>query len=238
MHTDPELLGLLALGEPVGTEDDRVHAQTCPECADELSQLVRVTILGRSADIESPLTIPSPQVWARIRRELNFLASGGPSEAPPAIGFGSEDAERPPLVLVEPLAPEEPLALVEPLPGPSREPEDQLTARAQLTPVAASWSQASGTADLATDDTGRRLLQVSLHADLPTSGVRQAWLVHRDDPSRRQTLGILDGSQGLWTVDHSIDLAEFTILDISQQGVGETEHSGETIVRGELALAS
>lgn len=238
MHTDPELLGLLALGEHVGTEGDRAHAHTCPQCADELSQLVRVTTLGRSADVKSPLTMPSPQVWARILRELDFLITVDPSAAPPVTEIDGEDAERPPLDLVEPLPPGEPLTLVEPLPGPSRDPGDQLTARAQLTPVAASWSQASGTADLATDDTGRRLLQVSLHADLPTSGVRQAWLVHRDDPSRRQTLGILDGSWGLWTVDHSIDLAEFAILDISQQGVGETEHSGQTIVRGELALAS
>jgi hypothetical protein len=53
----------------------------------------------------------------------------------------------------------------------------------------------------------------------------------------RQTLGILDGPHGLWTIEHSIDLEEFGILDISQQGTGETEHSGHTIVRGELTLA-
>ena len=116
--------------------------------------------------------------------------------------------------------------------------EDDLTAHARLGPVEAVWADASGDAELATDDRGRRILQVALHAELPTSGIRQAWLVHRHDPSRRQTLGILDGSHGLWTVDHSIDLAEFGILDISQQGTGETEHSGQTIVRGEFTLVS
>ena len=41
MHADPELLGLLALGEDVGTADDRDHVQSCPQCADEVSELRR-----------------------------------------------------------------------------------------------------------------------------------------------------------------------------------------------------
>ncbi|MET0693734.1 MAG: hypothetical protein ABWY56_07375, partial [Propionibacteriaceae bacterium] len=95
---------------------------------------------------------------------------------------------------------------------------------------------ASGTAEIATDELGRRVLTVALDADLPTSGVRQAWLVHRDDPSVRQSLGVLDGPHGLWTVEHLIDLQQYSILDISQQGTGETQHSGQTIVRGDLTL--
>lgn len=114
---------------------------------------------------------------------------------------------------------------------------DELTAHARLTPVGPVWSDASGQAELATDDRGRRILQVALQAQLPASGVRLAWLVHRDDPGVRQVLGILDGSHGLWTVDHSIDLQEYPILDISQQNPGEVAHSGQTIVRGEFALA-
>jgi hypothetical protein len=111
-------------------------------------------------------------------------------------------------------------------------------AHARLRPVQAIWSQVSGEAELATDDQGRRLLQVSLHADLPAAGVRQAWLVHRDDPAQRQTLGILDGQHGLWTVEHAIDLELYPFLEISQQSLGSTEHSGQTIVRGELVAAA
>ena len=70
------------------------------------------------------------------------------------------------------------------------------------------------------------------------SGLRHAWLVHRDDPTRRQALGILDGPYGVWTVDRSIDLEQYAIVDISQQGASETEHSGQTIVRGQLTLVS
>lgn len=115
---------------------------------------------------------------------------------------------------------------------------EDLTGHARLAPVETVWADASGSAELATDERGRRILQVALHAELPAAGLRQAWLIHRRDPSRRQTLGILDGKHGLWTVDHSIDLEEFGILDISQQGAGETEHSGQTIVRGEFTLVS
>ena len=96
----------------------------------------------------------------------------------------------------------------------------------------------SGEAELATDDRGRRLLQVALDADLPESGVRQAWLVHRDDPAVRQSLGMLDGRHGLWTVEHAIDLELYPILEISQQSIGSNEHSGRTIVRGELVTAA
>ena len=119
-----------------------------------------------------------------------------------------------------------------------RHAEEQLSAHARLAPVASAWSHASGEAALATDAQGRRVLQVTLHADLPDAGIRQAWLVHRDNPAVRQTLGILDGRHGLWTVEHAIDLEQFGILDISQQEVGSTEHSGDTIVRGELVPAA
>lgn len=192
MHTDPELLALLALGEATGTADDRDHVAACPVCAGELAELTRVVELARSA-ADLTLVDPAPHVWAAIRAELDER----PADARP--------------VLVQ----------------------DQ-RAHARLTPVLAPWSQASGEAELATDGHGRRLLQVSLLADLPSTGVRQAWLVHRDDPAQRQTLGILDGRHGLWTVEHAIDLTQYPILEISQQGIGTTEHSGQTIVRGEL----
>lgn len=194
MHTDPELLSLLALGESAGTAEDVVHAQACPECARELAELRRVVALARTITTETTLLTPSPDVWARISDELSL--------------------------------------------GPARRSADELRAEALLAPIVASWSAASGRAEIATDELGRRVMQVALQADLPSAGVRQAWLVHRKDPSLRLALGMLDGLHGLWSVDHSIDLEEYAILDISQQVVGETQHSGETIVRGQFTLIS
>ena len=191
MHTDPDLLALLALGEPVGSGLERDHAATCPACAAELQELRRVVGLARSA---AALTLdePGPWVWATIREGL---------EASPAEVSDAQPEAR---------------------------------SYARLTPVLEPWSEVTGEAELATDRSGRRLLEVTLHADLPAGGVRQAWLVHRHDPGQRQTLGVLDGRHGLWTVEHAIDLAQYPILEISQQSIGSTEHSGQTIVRGEL----
>lgn len=194
MHTDPELLALLALGEQVGTEEDRAHVRSCAVCAAELAELQQVVALARSA-VDEAMSDPAPRVWEAIRAEIGQQESRQPSRG-------------------------------------------ELSVHARLAPVGAAWSHASADAELATDAQGRRVLQVTLHADLPSAGIRQAWLVHRADPNVRQTLGILDGRQGLWTVEHAIDLDEFGILDISQQSVGSTEHSGDTIVRGELVPAA
>jgi hypothetical protein len=196
MHTDPELLALLALGEPFGSDDDRDHVAACRACAGELAELRWVVQLARGA---AALTLvePGAQVWDAVCREL---------DARPA-------QERFPA---------------------SPEPR----AHALLTPVAGPWTAASGEAELSTDGSGRRMLQVSLDTELPGAGVRQAWLVHRDDPAQRQTLGILDGRHGLWTVAHGIDLEQYPILEITQQSFGSTEHSGQTIVRGELLLVA
>lgn len=196
MHTDPEQLALLALGEPFGSDSDRDHVAACRACAGELAELRWVVQLARGA---AALTLvePGPQVWAAVRRELDAR--------PAEEGFAT-----PP----EPRA----HALLAAVPGP--------------------WTDASGEAELSTDGSGRRMLQVSLHSELPSAGVRQAWLVHRDDPAQRQTLGILDGRHGLWTVAHAIDLEQYPILEITQQSIGSTAHSGQTIVRGELLLVA
>jgi hypothetical protein len=105
---------------------------------------------------------------------------------------------------------------------------------AELTPVEEFWAHASGSAVLDVDDHGRRVLTVELEADLSEHYVRQAWLVSRDT-ARRQTVGILDGRHGLWTVDHRIDLADFPILEISEHTLGAGP--GDTVMRGELAVA-
>ena len=212
MHTDAELLALLALGEPVGTDEDRAHVASCTACAAELADLQQVVALGRTVDVDSALSTPSPELWARIRAELALEPT---LEPPPAVADAPSTA---------------------PTSGARASSRHAMAAHALLRPAAASWSDASGSAELATDHRGRRLLQVALHAQLPADGVRQAWLVHRRDPRLRQTLGILDGSDGVWTVERSIDLEEYAILEISQQALGDNAYSGDSIVRGELVL--
>ena len=236
MHTDPELLSLLALGEQVGTDDDRLHVQSCPTCAGEISELRRLVTLVRSDPPDTELTLPSPRVWDRIREELTLPPTLGPVGAESSALSGEDAApaitpasEHPPQSLLDVVAAA--------LGGPSRG-SAALVAHATLAAVQAGSPPTSGEAVIATDELGRRILQVALEAQLPTSGLRHAWLVHRDDPTLRQALGILDGRYGVWTVDRSIDLEQYAIVDISQQGASETEHSGQTIVRGQLTLVS
>ena len=234
MHTDPELLSLLALGEQVGTDEDRIHAQTCPTCASELSELHRLVVLGRSAGTDTELTAPHPRVWARIQeglalqQDLEPLRPASPAAAPTSEAPTHESVSKQPRQSL--------LAVMEAaLAGPSRG-SAALVAHATLAPVQAGWSDSAGEAVIATDELGRQILQVALDVELPHAGVRHAWLVHRQDETLKQTLGILDGPYGVWTVDQSIDLEQYAILDISQQGASETEHSGQTIVRGQLTL--
>lgn len=209
MHVDPDLLALLALGERSGTEGDHRHLESCADCSIEVSQLRRLVKLGRSVSAEAAIATPRQGVWAMVRDELGLDTSLEPHEVAQVVGDVT-----------------------------GSRPDAEVIGHARLSPVEALWSHASGRADLVTDADGRRVLELELRADLPTTGIRQAWLVHRNDPNLRQTLGILDGPLGLWTVERSIDLSSFGILDISQQGTGETNHSGQTIVRGELILAN
>jgi hypothetical protein len=232
MHTDPELLSLLALGEPLGTDEDRVHLSTCPTCAGELSELRQLVTLGRSVGADAELTVPDPRVWDRIRDELAL-----PPALEPFISESSVEAAAAPT----PAAPHPEQSLLAVVAAALRGPvrgSAALVAHATLAPVRAGSSVASGEAVIATDELGRRILQVVLATEEPHTGVRHAWLVHRDDPTLKQPLGILDGPYGVWTVDRSIDLEEYATVDISQQGAHQTEHSGQSLVRGQLTLVS
>lgn len=210
-HADPDDLALCALGEDVGTDEDRRHVQTCEQCATELAELQRVVLLGRSADGDPELIAPSPRVWARVQQKLDLPSSI--REVP-----------------VDPF-----WAVIEAATGPSSG-GPELVASATLAPVRTETFSASGRAVLTADALGRRILQVALTTAPEDVGVRYAWLVRRDDPTQMQTLGVLDGAHGVWTVDRSIDLEQYAIVTISQQSAGDVEHSGVDLVQGELTL--
>ncbi len=95
------------------------------------------------------------------------------------------------------------------------------------------WSTA-GSAVVEEDDDGVRSIVVNLDAQVPSTEVREVWLI-RSDASGLVSLGLLDGSSGRFIVPNSIDLDEFTLVDVSAEPVdGDPAHSGDSIVRGEL----
>jgi predicted anti-sigma-YlaC factor YlaD len=74
MHTNPDLLALLALGEDVGTEEDLVHLAECPACRAELAALTAAAGTARRSTERDVLVAPRPEVWQRISRDLHLHA--------------------------------------------------------------------------------------------------------------------------------------------------------------------
>ncbi|TRW45474.1 anti-sigma factor [Georgenia yuyongxinii] len=110
-------------------------------------------------------------------------------------------------------------------------PSGQVLASAQLQPLP-GW-QAEGEASVRGVD-GRRVLTVDL-ADVAGEGFREVWLIDTD-LQRLVSLGVLAGSEGEFEVPAGLDLAEFAIVDVSEEPMdGDPAHSGDSIVRGELA---
>jgi Anti-sigma-K factor rskA, C-terminal len=81
MHTDPEVLALLALGEHVTDPADTDHLAGCEQCRTELEALSRIIQHGRGAPNGATLDTPSEAVWTAIQAELGFIpvASSWPS---------------------------------------------------------------------------------------------------------------------------------------------------------------
>ncbi len=216
-HSDPEILSLMALGERVGTAEDDGHLQTCRSCRDELSELRHLVELGRGVE-NLAISVPDSAVWDRIRDELALeVAVGGSVTASPDLSLRA--------VMEAALA------------GSSGSPNDDGVFRATLAPVPGRRPGPSGEAVLAVDRLGRRILQVALHPDSPSRGLRRARLVRRGGETDRIVLGVLDGPYGVWTVDRSIDLDHYATLEVVQQGE-DASGRDDVIVRGQLAAVA
>jgi hypothetical protein len=70
MHTNPEVLALLALGENPTSSADQQHLLNCAYCQAELADLRRVTRLAQHVDLSERLDTPPAVVWERIQEEL------------------------------------------------------------------------------------------------------------------------------------------------------------------------
>ena len=108
MHTNPEVLALVALGErEAASSEDLDHIAHCPSCERELSELGHLSRVGRTISDHFTLETPSPAVWNRIRDQLGFGSEFSSDLVPPPVAdLGNSDraaAESPasrPLVAV------------------------------------------------------------------------------------------------------------------------------------------
>ncbi len=87
-HLDPEQLSLLALYDDWEDPAGREHLLACPQCAADYAALRRTVEAVKTTPDTSRLSVPGPQVWAGIHRELGLgesvredpLAAEAPAE--------------------------------------------------------------------------------------------------------------------------------------------------------------
>jgi anti-sigma-K factor RskA len=245
MHTNPDLLALLALGEDVGTEEDLVHISDCPTCRTELAAFTAAAGTGRRTSELDLLVAPRPEVWHRISSELHFQ---------------QPVAERPPAV---PAPPPE-------LPVPSAPPPDRRSVRTAALALAAvlalvvgiglganldrilpgqrevtsvqlnalpDWAGSRGRATIERDRDGNRTLVVQISSPEPATGPREVWMAN-SSADAMIAMGYLDEGTGRFPVRPDVDLAEYQLVDISQEPSDDHDfrHSGRSMLRGKLPL--
>ncbi|MFF2268136.1 anti-sigma factor domain-containing protein [Cellulosimicrobium cellulans] len=245
-HIDDEALALLALGEDVLDDDARAHLASCAECADAAARLARVTDAFDGADAPDELVEPSPAVWSAIHAELG-LAGASADLAAPSAGPDAPDAGT--SAVVVPLTPRRRRVWV-PVAAASAallvgvaggvlwerreaEPPETTVASATLDPLP-DWEGASGDARVEERPDGRRQVVVTVDAPAPDGTYREVWLL-AEDLSGLVSLGVLDGAEGRFDLPDGLDLAQFPVVDVSEEHFdGDPAHSGDSVVRGPL----
>lgn len=248
-HVDPDVLALAALGEPL-TDDDARHLEVCEVCSRETDALRAVVSVGRSVTEQDAIVPPAPAVWDRISAELGLggtaLATtpdpAQPAAAAAAPGPGDPRWLAPVVPLRRRSAPWIAAAAAAGvlvggaggvlLAGQDREPATAVVAEATLDPLP-GWD-ASGEAVIEQTADGDRVLVLTLAGATGDDGFREVWLIDRD-VTRLVSLGVLEGSEGRFTVPAGLDLSDFAVVDVSEEPYdGVPAHSGDSIIRGIL----
>lgn len=280
-HLDPDVMALLAMGEPVATSDEADHLSGCGDCADELANLRHAAIVGRSAMDAGTIESPPEAVWGRIANELGLASAvltrervDVDAERPPADHAASVvlPDTGPPASLRDRGVPAAPAAppVTDPHLASAGAPRRTRPGRMRAWALAAavvmvagvglgSWAltQGSGVTEVAEatlapfpnhqdsrgdavleeESDGSFVVRVQLDAEPVSDTFREVWLI-RSDATALVSLGVLDGSTGTFAVPADVDIREYVLVDISQEPLdGDANHSGDSIVRGELGFA-
>jgi hypothetical protein len=273
-HVDPDVLALIALGEPAD-DATRAHLADCDRCRAETEELSAVVAHGRAVTPADALVAAPAAVWAGIRTELALaedlepdgtvparrrLAGGGiaGAGAPGAEALGAPGADGPerhelsgagrfggggassgrarraPWIAAAAAAG----VVVGGAGGalwagretPPAEPA--VIAEAALDPLP-GWD-ATGAATVQENPDGTRVLVVTLDGGAGEDGFHEVWLIDRE-VTRLVSLGVLEGSEGRFTVPAGLDLTDFAVVDVSEEPFdGDPAHSGDSIIRGIL----
>lgn len=253
-HIDPEALALVALGEPLTDPIVVEHLSSCESCWHEIEALRSTVSVARSAIGEAELSAPPARVWQSVRAELGLAADLEPpapvveeiavTSARPIVHLESARRDsvrerragiRRLMIPVAASAAAAALVAGGVLWWGATAPRDagQLIAAAQLDALP-DWPAASGQATVAERADGERVVTVSLDATVGDGVVREVWLL-TENIDGLISLGLLTGNSGEFVVPASIDLSQFSVVDISAEPLdGDPTHSGDSIVRGSL----
>lgn len=253
MHTNPEVLALLALGESAGTVGERDHVKTCRTCSEEVSELARIADVGRTASATDTLATPSPEVWQRIVAELGLSEAAGhggvatATRPAPVVDLAARRAGPPKPDRTSAgrrflaLAVAAGLALVVGIGiGIGYEqwvnkPTMRVIASAELKALP-TWAGTTGTAQVMVDGTGRRELVLRVTPAKPVDGTLQVWLMKGTvrDP---QKMGTVANGEARIDIPPDMSLFSFPVVDVSDEPPNDPDpqHSGNSVVRGELS---
>jgi len=250
-HLHDDALALLSLGEEPSAEES-AHLEQCEQCRSEVSAYGRVVKAGRSAAPDG--SVPPPAVWAGIHEALGLdpSLSRDPLEdqqEQPAAEAGTASAPAgtaPPVSLADErrrrrgtkwLAAAAAAAVVAGAAtwGVVRgfAPQPEVIASVPLEPLPSYSEEGTATVDLLPDGE-RELVITSSSSD--AEGYREVWLISPDITSM-VSLGEMEGTEARLKIPAGLDLDAYPIVDISDEPLdGNPEHSGKSILRGQLEL--
>ncbi|MCZ3390070.1 MAG: anti-sigma factor [Actinomycetia bacterium] len=252
IHAPDDLLALHAMGDSLPEAMGR-HVAACRQCQSELDQWSDVIATARSTTPEDAPGSPSAEVWQAITAELG-LASMSPE--PSASVSAAQVAQVATVVSIDKgrrrwttswLVAASVAGIVggavltaggvalngsDPAPGPIAAPASPVIASTAL--AALPKHQGGGEAKIVSTPNGKELVvDVS---DLSTGeGFYEVWLI---DPETLQMIGLgaLSHDAGRFPIPDGLDLARYTIVDVSLEPFdGDPVHSRDSVVRGELS---
>ena len=257
-HIDRENLALIAMTEFDLTEPERQHLAECPECSLELIALQHTVAVGRSARTVE-LVEPADSVWAGIHADLGLsdavAATPGRADYEDADPSASvvEPVETPSATVTEiGLRPRRrrrnwmPVAVAAGIAGllgglaggiwwqtaQQQAPEPVLLAEARLDPYP-GWD-ATGRASVKKTADGHREVVLDVSGVNGDTDLREVWLI-KADASGLISIGLLDGESGRFLIPDGVDLSQYPLVDVSAEpDDGDPQHSGDSILRGEL----
>ena len=250
-HLHDDALALLALGEEPSAEES-AHLENCEQCRSEISAYGRVVKAGRSTAPSG--SVPPPAVWAGIHEALGLDPSLSRDPLEDQQPSAAEEAKTDP----EPAGVARPVSLADErrrrrgakwlaaaaaaavVAGAATwgvvqglAPKSEVIASIPLEPLPSYSDEGTATVDVLPDGE-RELVITSSSSD--AEGYREVWLISPDITSM-VSLGEMDGTEARLKIPDGLDLSAYPIVDISDEPLdGNPEHSGKSILRGQLEL--